>query len=365
MDTGSEWQIVGAVFVPSHRSGATVRAAPTTVMRVLECIRRLRPTSMSARAGVAGICAVAAVMALAPGAVGPASAAPPRPALSMCGTDITGSSDLLGSSGSSQGSAGSHRSGPGRTEFRTVRVDNRNRTFRVHFPSGYSGRARTPLILAFHGHAERSAAFERYSGLSRLPAIVVYPDGSRGTDGGSAWQGAPYSSKADDVAFTRAILATMHRTACVDGSRVYAVGRSNGAALVEILSCRMPGSFAAFATVSAAVYQRALNGCRSRTPVSLIDFHGTDDPVINYRGGVKHGERYLSSAQWIGRWAARDRCAGPVSMRLSPTVERTSRPICANGTRVVHYRIAGGTHRWPASVAPATRIWEFFATARR
>lgn len=265
----------------------------------------------------------------------------------------------------------------GTTLTRSVDVRGVERTYRMHIPTTYTGRERVPLVLAYHGRAERGTTFASYTGLSSLPAIVVYPDGLRGPDNAFAWQGAPYSSpRADDIAFTRAILRSVRTSACVDRNRTYAVGRSNGAGLVAMLACRMPSEFSAYATISAAVYTESLSGCGARS-VSLVDFHGTADGVIHYDGGVRFGAPYLSSAQWLRTWTSRAGCGDvPVTVPVNSVVDRVSWPVCASaGRQIVHYRIRGGTHRWPGSAGnpaeggasdtiSATRLlWQFFASS--
>lgn len=258
---------------------------------------------------------------------------------------------------------------------RSMTIGGVTRTFRVHLPASYDGRRRLPLIVAFHGHAEKATSFEQYTQLSTLPAVVVYPDGIKGTDHALSWQGAPYSSpKADDVSFTRQILNTMRSTLCVNRARTLAVGRSNGAGFVALLSCRMPSEFAAYATVSTAVYRPSTAGCQGAAPVSVIDFHGTNDPVISYGGGIKHGTSYLSATQWIDSVVRRGHCASAtVTTPLSPVVWQRTWPVCAPGVMVTHVRIDGGGHRWPGSTGnpaagrfsdtiSATRmIWDFFS----
>ncbi|MEE4023263.1 PHB depolymerase family esterase [Gordonia sp. PKS22-38] len=265
----------------------------------------------------------------------------------------------------------------GSTIMRSVQMRGVSRRYQVHIPSIYTGHIPMPLIIAYHGRAERAATFANYTGLSNLPAIVVYPMGLPGRKDQSAWQGAPYASpRADDVAFTREILRDLRTRACVDRSRTFAVGRSNGGGFVALLACRMSREFAGFATVSAAVYARSVAGCGSGPAISLIDFHGTADRTISYQGGTRFGERYLSSASRLRRWTQRAGCVdAPLTMPLTHSVDRLSWPLCGGlGSSVVHYRLRGGGHRWPAAVGghgtgsvggamSATQlIWQFFLT---
>ncbi|MBD1318199.1 polyhydroxybutyrate depolymerase [Gordonia hankookensis] len=265
----------------------------------------------------------------------------------------------------------------GDTITRSVTVGGVHRTYRIHVPADHTGGQRLPLVLAFHGRAERGVTFERYTGLSSLPAIIVYPDGLRGTDDRTAWQGAPYSSpRADDIAFTRAILGAMRTSACVDRNRTYAVGRSNGGGLVAMLACRMPREFTGFATISAAIYTRTVQGCSHGPPISLVDFHGTADGVIHYGGGTRFHARYLSTPAWLRTWSTRAGCPDTtMTIPLNSVVDRVSWPFCAlSGHAIVHYRIRGGTHRWPGSmgngvlgsaadtVSATQLLWQFFMT---
>ncbi|MCX2963792.1 alpha/beta hydrolase family esterase [Gordonia aquimaris] len=269
---------------------------------------------------------------------------------------------------------------PGSSMVRSVSVGGVTRRFRVHVPAFYPGTVPVPLILAYHGRAERAAAFERYTGLSGLPAVVVYPVAAPGRGGASAWQGAPYSSpRADDVGFTRAMLRDLRSRFCVDRGRTYAIGRSNGGGLVAMLACRLPADFAGFATVGAAVYQQAVAGCAHGPAISLIDFHGTADRTIAYRGGTKLGASYLSTSSWLRRWTQRAGCVdAPLVVPMNRAVDRISWPLCARPeAAVVHYRLGGGTHRWPApipghstgsvgdTVSATELIWQFFLTHPR
>lgn len=247
----------------------------------------------------------------------------------------------------------------------TTNVHGVARTYRVHLPAGYNGRKAFPLILAYPGHAEPSARFERYTGLSALPAIVVYPDGLLGTDGTVAWQGAPYSSpQADDIAFTSTILREVRANLCVNRARTYAVGHSNGGGLVSMLACRLPGDFAAYAIVNGALYAQSQAACTtSRAPASIIDFHGTADPTIRYNGGEHLGGSYPPIFAAAQSWARRNGCVPtPLTIPITNSVTQFVWPLCnALGSEVSHYRITGGKHRWPVGNIAATRlIWQFF-----
>ena len=111
----------------------------------------------------------------------------------------------------------------------------------------------------------------------------------------------------------------------------------------------------------------------------LIDFHGTADRTIAYRGGTKLGASYLSTSSWLRRWTQRAGCVdAPLVVPMNRAVDRISWPLCARPeAAVVHYRLGGGTHRWPApipghstgsvgdTVSATELIWQFFLTHPR
>jgi polyhydroxybutyrate depolymerase len=257
----------------------------------------------------------------------------------------------------------------------SVNVGGITRKFTVRLPAGYTQGRPSPLIIAYHGRGEAAMFFERYTQLSRLPAILVYPEAMHSSSGPRSWQGAPYSDpKADDIGFTREIIRTVRANACVDNGRVFAVGRSNGGGLANLLACRLPGQFAAIAMVSGAFYPQANQGCAQARPVSRIEFHGTADRIVPYWGLQKFGSVLPPIPDEVGDWARRAGCAPPIESRIANATARIDWLACQPGVMVSHVRIEGGTHLWPGSgttplrpsnhVNAAALIWQFFQLAR-
>lgn len=81
------------------------------------------------------------------------------------------------------------------------------RHYNVHLPTKFQNDRGHPIVFSFHGHNGNMSLQEDLSQLSQQDLliqgagiIVVYPQGKIGTDGETAWQGAPYSAPAvDDV----------------------------------------------------------------------------------------------------------------------------------------------------------------------
>lgn len=278
--------------------------------------------------------------AAAPAAVPAAAAAPAAPAAPAA---LPAAPTVLPSPGCLVGS-------PSRM---TGRIG--DRTYRMHLPDGYDPRRPYPVLLAYHGRSQQARDIQRYAGLDRADAVVLYPQGRtiRGPKGSTAWEGTrdlPVDGK--DVAFTRALLSAAGRSLCLDTRRVTAVGASQGGGFAHVLACTAPGTVTAIAAVAGAFYRPDAGGvrtCRSG-PLRVLEVHGTADPVIDYDGT----RRSLPVPQWLHGWVARNRCAGGAeTVTVPPDVTERAWTRCAGDAEVQHFRVRGGNHGWPGAAAAA------------
>ncbi|KAF6225624.1 hypothetical protein HO133_009624 [Letharia lupina] len=244
------------------------------------------------------------------------------------------------------------------------------RTYLLSLPLNPS-HAPSPLILAFHGKGQTASQFETQTQLTdpefRLRgSIVAFPQGVHGQ-----WLGDPTSpprSERDDIAFARALLKQLMQEWCVDLTRVYLVGFSNGGGLTHLLACdpEVSAQVAAAAIVSGAFYKdRSLKGdgplfgtCnKGEAPLPILEMHGGADPVIHYDGkSTPDGETYPLT-EWLGDWRERNGCAGAQSELKRDihdgSVQKTEW-WCGIGKQgakdvVVHYYIRGFGHGWPST----------------
>ena len=158
-----------------------------------------------------------------------------------------------------------------------------NRTYTVHTPTAYIPQQKYPVIVVFDGMNGSSTRAEALSGLSALPAILVYPDALIGTNGSTAWQGAPYSPKdVNDVQFVDTLLDRVGRDYCTDSERTYMVGMSNGAGFALTAACQLGKRVTAVVGISGAFYTR----CPTSAPLdsSLLLIHSTNDKNIPFTG---------------------------------------------------------------------------------
>jgi len=178
-----------------------------------------------------------------------------------------------------------------------------------------------------------------------------------GRDGYICASGPACTSAVDDVAYTRALLADLSHRIEVDGRRVYATGFSNGAAMAHRLACEAADRFAAIAPVGGQ-NQFALAGCTPAARIAVLDIHGTLDrcwPYEGGEGGCLASGRYVSVAETLAGWAARNGCeATPERTTLPPRaavndgtqVVRLAYRGCTRGS-VEHLQVVGNGHYWP------------------
>jgi polyhydroxybutyrate depolymerase len=260
---------------------------------------------------------------------------------------------------------------PGTSAVRQITSDGTERSFVLHVPASYDPSRPVAVVLAFHGRKGTGAELEEFSGLSTLPALVAYPDGLP-VDGKTAWEGAPYAPDSDDVLFVSDLLDHLQASYCIDNTRIFATGKSNGGGFTALLACRMQHRIAAFASVAGAYYPQSRVGCHPGRPVSIMEFHGLADTIIEYAGGESHGAPFPAVTDWLADWVDHDHCRSAASDRIEPDVTRFSWTDCAGGAEVVHFRIDGAGHTWPGELANSgpgsatqtisatSEMWQFF-----
>ena len=239
------------------------------------------------------------------------------------------------------------------------------RSYLVHVPSDYDGSTSesTPLLFAFHGADGEGSDF-----LTPLePAIEghafigVYPDGIA-----NSWNVEREESTADDVAFAASILDALDGTAGIDIERPVGVGFSNGSGLLLKIAMETD-LFVAIVPQSSQLMVDAQPPA-SAARVSVMQFHGTDDPICPYDGGTGIlGYNYLPAEESAAVWAAHNGCdETAIETAIDPHV-RMEWPNCADDRRVIHYRLNGVEHSVPPDVdGPTTaRIVEFLLEARQ
>ncbi|HXA34617.1 MAG TPA: PHB depolymerase family esterase, partial [Acidimicrobiales bacterium] len=122
-----------------------------------------------------------------------------------------------------------------------------------------------PLVVDIHGLAEGAVIHAQTSQFGVLGQkdgfVVVFPNG---TGSPVQWNTSTRANSNPDLDFLTAMLNQVEASQCIDTSRVYASGFSDGAFMVSTVACTMSGRFAAIAAVSGLQLQ---SPCHTTRPV--------------------------------------------------------------------------------------------------
>jgi polyhydroxybutyrate depolymerase len=212
---------------------------------------------------------------------------------------------------------------------------------------------RAPLVLALHFAGGTGAQMEeatRYTPqAARSGFAVAYPTASAD----HFWS---IDNDLDKLAKT---LDAAERVACIDPSRVYVSGISNGGFMSTVLACRMADRFAAAALFAPAV--SGFGDCSPARPISVLEVHGTSDPIVPYAG----------VPAFLAGWARTDGCASrSIARRTGAKVTIFRWPGCRGGAQLEHLRLTRGKHiellpqLRAAGVDPAATAWRFLRAHR-
>ncbi|AKN17993.1 hydrolase [Mycobacterium haemophilum DSM 44634] len=244
----------------------------------------------------------------------------------------------------------SSRDQPGTFQFGGLK-----RTYMLHVPPGPP----VGLVLNLHGGGGTGAGqqgltdFDAVADVNNL--LVAYPDGYD-----KSWADGRGASPADrrhvdDVGFLVALAAKLQDDFGIASGHVFATGMSNGGFMSNKLACDRADVFAAIAPVAGTLGVGV--ACHPLRPVSVMDAHGTDDPLVPFNGGDVHGRGGLSHAvsvtTMVDKWRTADGCQGDPSNQELPDVgdgtfvRRFDYAACADSAEVVFYKIDKGGHTWP------------------
>jgi polyhydroxybutyrate depolymerase len=242
-----------------------------------------------------------------------------------------------------------------------------DRTYQLHIPAGVKHPA--GLVINLHGAgmtgASQAAATDYDSVADRYGFAVVYPNGIDMSWADGRGASLPDRQGVDDVGFLAALTDRLSRDYGVPSGRVFATGMSAGAFKANRLACDRADIVAAIAPVAGTL--GAGTRCTPSRPVSVLETHGTTDPVVPYAGGGmvgRGGPSDIEAAQaMVDGWRTVDGCVGAPVESVIGGAHRFTSSGCADGTEVVLVRVDGGQHVWPGDASQSGA--QFFATHGR
>ncbi len=242
-----------------------------------------------------------------------------------------------------------------------ISVD-RARPALVVLPSAAAPTAPRPLLIALHGFSSDGRTLDKTLHL-RAAAIahdlvLALPDGTRVQAGGPRFWNATdaccnyLGSSVDDVAYLKSLVDEIAARTPIDRKRVYVLGYSNGGFMAYRLACQDAAALAGIVVLSADTYARP-SRCRPAKALSVLQLHGTADPVVDYQGGVLFAP-YPSAKTSVRIWARYDKCnvgkglrtLGMLDLNTSIAGKETTNYAyaCPRGIDVQLWSVDGGTH---------------------
>ncbi len=220
------------------------------------------------------------------------------------------------------------------------------RSYVVHVPTIYDGSVQWPVIVALHGRTVSAQEWFDlvWRGIAEgLGYLLVLPDAVE-----RDWA---EGSHAPDVPFVAAVVDDVAEKLCVDESRIYASGGSDGADMVTRLACDLSDRLAAVRPFAGGTDPEvfATEDCRPSRAVPVTSYVGTREPIYDI-DAVSDG---------FGAWAERNGCdALPVIEAISPGRDVTRYQGCEENAAVELFVLHGIDHT--AALADCTgTVWGF------
>src|ERR1700758_270050 len=165
----------------------------------------------------------------------------------------------------------------------TFRSGGMDRTYTLHIPPGDP----VGLVLSLHGGGgtgigqEGLTDFDTVADANNL--LVVYPDGFD-----KSWADGRGASPADrhhvdDVGFLASLAGKLQSDYNIGPGHVFVTGMSNGGFMTNRLACDRADVFSAVASVAGTLGKGV--ACNPARPGSVLEEHGTVDPLVPFHGG--------------------------------------------------------------------------------
>jgi poly(3-hydroxybutyrate) depolymerase len=123
-------------------------------------------------------------------------------------------------------------------------------------------------------------------------AIYVVPQGlDSGTEAGTDY-GWP-NTGGQDIAFVKAMIASLETTLCVDKSRYFSDGMSYGGIMSETIACQMPDVFRAIGSIAGSMFG-STRSCTGK-PIAAWLTHGDADSVVNISGDITARDLFVAN----------------------------------------------------------------------
>ena len=189
---------------------------------------------------------------------------------------------------------------------------NRQRSVIIQTPSNINLSKDYPIVFALHGGGGRNIQWvnELKNFTDNGDFIGIYPQGHL-----NSWNLGTEASKADDVAFINLIIKELENYNNLNMNKIYAIGTSNGSAMVNKLAIQT-SHFKAIAPIVSQLME-SMPILENTKPVSIFQINGAKDSTIPIDGGIAFGHNFLDASKSAELWASNFECNFPAEVRLT------------------------------------------------
>ncbi len=238
----------------------------------------------------------------------------------------------------------------------TLPSGGRAREATILVPKSYDGKTPLPVVLVLH------PLLLTMNGMRPIVNIEPHVESknfialfANGVD--RSWNageccGTAKDEKVDDVAFIEDLLALVRKTWCVDPSRLFSMGFSNGAFLSHRLACELPDGVTAIFPV-AGTLGIPEPACKPKHRTPVFAFHGTADPLVPFEGGSPKiplvGQTFgtfQAPTATDAFWARTNGCSSATTTGFTKG-EVSCKVHAGCEADVTLCSVAGGGHQWP------------------
>jgi polyhydroxybutyrate depolymerase len=232
---------------------------------------------------------------------------------------------------------------------------------KVFLPSGYRTREQWPVVILLHGYQSSRAAQNLYFGFTARRNskgfIAVLPEGTRNSQGKRFWNATDWccdfdQSGVDDLGYLKALLVEVQKKYKADPKRITVLGHSNGGFMAYRLACDAAGLVAGVASLAGGSFFDSTR-CQPESPVSVLQIHSVDDPVVPYlpKQPTSQGPGVPGAENTVRQWVAHNGCdpqpfQGPSRNSIwglgKEDTSVSSYQRCHAGTEVALWRIREG-----------------------
>lgn len=226
----------------------------------------------------------------------------------------------------------------------------------IQTSSNFNNLKSYPIVIALHGRGGSNTNWiQPLSEFTNSGEFIgVYPQGYL-----NSWNLGQEPSNANDTAFISTIIDTLLSYSNVDESKIFAVGSSNGAGMVNVLG-GVNKRLKAIAPIASQLTERTELKTNA-TPLSVFQISGDQDLTIPIDGGIKLGHPFLSVSESAKKWATNFNCNQNIAIEETEQTILYTYSDCDNSVVVKYLVVKGAGHNIFGDYSSLwNEVWDFF-----